>query len=189
MISRLRSVFAIIPALLVLTACENDLAEVRRVAGASSKGSYETGVDGEIIYSDSAHLKVRIRFDTMVRLLDQSDPRDIFPKGVVVSFYDDAGNIANILTAKRAERILRKSQVVATDSVHLVNRNGEELLTNELIWDEVKREVYTSRFVRLTRPGEIIYSFGFKANQEFTKYEINAISGKLKKGNLDKELN
>lgn len=168
-------------------ACENDLAEVRRVTGASVSGSYEEGVDGEILYSDSANLKVTIKFDTLIRILDQNDPRDVFPKGVVVSFYDDNGEVSSILTAKRAERVVRKNMVVATDSVHLVSRNGEELLTNELIWDELKKEIYTNRFVRLTRPGEIIYSFGFRSNQEFTKYELNALSGRLKKENLDKE--
>ncbi|MCO6461076.1 MAG: LPS export ABC transporter periplasmic protein LptC [Saprospiraceae bacterium] len=170
-----------------VTACENDIREVNRVAGAIASGSYETGVDGEIIYSDSAHLKVRIKFDTIARILDPGDQRDIFPKGVIVSFYDDKGNVSSILTAGRAERIAKKNIVVATDSVHLVSRNGEELLTNELIWDEWKKEVYTKRFVKLTRPGEVIYSFGFKSNQEFTKYEINAISGKLKKESVEGE--
>ena len=168
-------------------ACENDLAEVRRVTGVSVSGSYEEGVDGEILYSDSARLKVVIKFDTLIRILDQSDPRDIFPRGLIVSFYDDNGQISSILTANRAERIERKNKVVATDSVHLVSRNGEELLTNELIWDELKKEIYTNRFVRLTRPGEIIYSFGFRSNQDFTKYELNALSGRLKKDNLDKD--
>jgi len=182
---------ALFPSLMLMlffASCENDLKEVNRVAGTGGTGSYETSSAGEILYSDSAHLKVRIEYDTMYRSLDQSDPRDIFPKGVIVSFYDEKEQIANILTAKKAERIPRKNIVIATDSVHLVSRNGEELLTNELIWDELKKEVYTNKFVKLTRPGEIIYSFGFKANQEFTKYEIKAISGKLNKGNLDKEL-
>jgi len=173
---------------LFFASCENDLKEVNRVAGTGGAGSYETSIDGEILYSDSAHLKVRIEYDTMFRQVDQNDPRDVFPKGVIVSFYDENEQIANILTAKKAERIPRKNIVIATDSVHLVSKNGEELLTNELIWDELKKEVYTNKFVKLTRPGEIIYSFGFKANQEFTKYEIKAISGKLNKGNLDKEL-
>ncbi len=172
----------------VVTSCENDISEVNRIAGLGGSGSLETSSDGEILYSDSARLKVRIEYDTMIRFLDQTDPKDVFPLGVTVSFYDDNEEISSILTAKKAERIPRKNQVIATDSVHLISKNGEELLTNELIWDELKKEIYTNKFVKLTRPGEIIYSFGFKANQEFTKYEIKAISGKLRKGNLDKEL-
>ncbi|MGB4904227.1 MAG: LPS export ABC transporter periplasmic protein LptC, partial [Saprospiraceae bacterium] len=124
----------------------------------------------------------------MIRFLDQADPKDVFPKGVIVSFYDDKEEISSILTANKAERQPRKNLIIATDSVHLVSKNGEELLTNELIWDELKKEVYTNKFVKLTRPGEIIYSFGFRANQEFTKYEIKAISGKLSKKNLDQNL-
>ncbi|HQU94705.1 MAG TPA: LPS export ABC transporter periplasmic protein LptC [Saprospiraceae bacterium] len=167
--------------------CENNIKEINRFVEKAASGSYETGVDGEILYSDSAHLKVRIKFDTMARILDPGDQRDVFPKGVIVYFYDNDGAVSSILTANSAERIAKKNIVVAKDSVHLVSRNGEELLTNELIWDEWKKEVYTNRFVKLTRPGEIIYSFGFKSNQEFTKYEINAISGKLKKENIEGE--
>ena len=173
---------------MMVMSCENDLKEVNRVAGTAGSGSMETSSDGEIIYSDSAHLKVRIEYDTMIRFLDQADPKDVFPKGVIVSFYDDKEEISSILTANKAERQPRKSLIIATDSVHLVSKNGEELLTNELIWDELKKEVYTNKFVKLTRPGEIIYSFGFRANQEFTKYEIKAISGKLSKKNLDQNL-
>lgn len=78
------------------------------MTGVSVSGSYEEGVDGEILYSDSARLKVVIKFDTLIRILDQSDPRDIFPRGLIVSFYDDNGQISSILTANRAERIVRK---------------------------------------------------------------------------------
>lgn len=164
--------------LLGLISCENDLNEVNRVTNSASK-SLEVITNVEILYSDSARLKVRITGDTLIRYLVAPQGRDVFPAGVKFEFFNDSGRITSTLTANRAERILRKQQVICTDSVLLLSTNGEELLTNELIWDEPKKIVFTDKFVRLSRPNEIIYSYGFKADQNFTKYEIKAISGKL----------
>lgn len=158
--------------------CENDINEVNRITNAANK-SIEILTNVEILYSDSALLKVRITGDTLIRYLVSPQGKDVFPAGIKVEFFNDSGHITNTLTAHRAERILRKQQVICSDSVLLRSTNREELLTNELIWDEPKKIVFTDKFVRLSRPNEIIYSYGFKADQNFTKYEIKAISGKL----------
>jgi len=165
------------------SACENDLSEVNRLTGSAEK-SIEIITDVEILYSDSARMKVRITGDTLIRYLTTPNGRDVFPHGVKFEFYNDSGQVSSTLTAKKAERLMKKQQVICSDSVLLKSVNGEEIFTNELIWDEPKKIVFTEKFVRLSKPNEVIYSYGFRSNQDFTRYEIKAVSGKLDGGKL-----
>ena len=60
------------------------------------------------------------------------------------------------------------------------NDQGERMDGPELIWDEKTKEIYTDRFVKISRAdGTIIYSYGFKSNESFTRYELNAVSGDM----------
>jgi hypothetical protein len=62
----------------------------------------------------------------------------------------------------------------------LRNDRGERLNGPELIWDEKLKEIYTDRFVKITQAdGSVVYSYGFKSNEAFTRYELNAISGDM----------
>ena len=64
-------------------------------------------------------------------------------------------------------------------NVVLKNDQGERLDAPELVWDEKTREIYTDRFVKHTRDDRVIYSYGFKSNESFTRYELQAVSGKM----------
>ena len=71
-------------------------------------------------------------------------------------------------------------KITVQKNVVLKNDNGERLDGPELIWDEKTKEIYTDRFVKITRAdGSIVYSYGFKSNEGFTRYELNAVSGDM----------
>jgi hypothetical protein len=62
----------------------------------------------------------------------------------------------------------------------LRNDRGERLQGPELIWDERSKEIYTDRFVKITRAdGSVIYSYGFKSNEAFTRYELHSVTGDM----------
>ncbi|HQU60419.1 MAG TPA: LPS export ABC transporter periplasmic protein LptC, partial [Saprospiraceae bacterium] len=99
-----------------------------------------------------------------------------------------AGATTSELTARYGIRMEKQNQVIVRDSVVWHSVEGEKLETEELIWDERSRKVFTHRFVVVTRPDEIIYGHGFEADQDFSYSRINAIEGRLKAGQLEKEL-
>ena len=54
---------------------------------------------------------------------------------------------------------------------------SEEQTENEIVRDvEI---IYTDQFVKITNPREVIYSYGFKADQNFTRYEVNQVKGRM----------
>ncbi len=110
--------------------------------------------------------------------------KDIFPEGILVTFYK-AGEPYATLTSNYAERLPDDYLVIASGDVVFENIEGEKLETSELRWDERKGKIFTDRFARLTRPNEIIYGYGFTANQDFTEIEFEKTTGKRPVPQLD----
>lgn len=170
-----------------LASCENDLEEIKSVA-TPDELKYETMKNVELLYSDSATIRVKVMGDKMFRYLDINTPKQEFPEGIKVDFFDLSGRTQSVLTAKYALRFEKKNEIVVRDSVVWESKKMEKLETEELIWDEKLNKVYTKKFVKITRPGEIVYGYGFEANQDFTRWEINAITGRIKVDGLADEL-
>lgn len=158
--------------------CENDLSKVDELI-AHYDTSVETAHDVEILYSDSAQVRVRITGPKLLYHLDQQDPRQEFPQAVQVDFFGDNQEITSILTANYGVRHERKGLVIARDSVVWRNMDGDKLETEELVWSESDKKVYSDRFVVITRPGEILYGRGLEANQDFSRWRILAPEGHI----------
>ncbi|MCO6476953.1 MAG: LPS export ABC transporter periplasmic protein LptC [Phaeodactylibacter sp.] len=187
---RLRSVgFTALAATVALfwAGCKNDVEDVNALVSRFDT-QVETAKDVEILYSDSAQVRVRITGPTMLYHLDRREPRQEFPDGVSVDFFGPEGAITSQLDARYGLRLENKNEVIVRDSVVWQSVEGEKIETEELIWDERRKKIYTNKFVVITRPDEIIYGHGFEADQDFSYSRINAIEGRLKVEDLEKEL-
>ncbi len=155
------------------------------------EASVEVATNVEILYSDSAQVKVKVSGPTMNRYLDRENPREEFPDGVHVEFFGPDGEIESWLDADYAIRESKKSRIITRQNVNLYNEKNEKLETSELIWDEKADKVFTNRFVMITQPerGDTSYGHGFIANNDFTRFEIQKNSGKMNISDVTKELN
>lgn len=173
--------------IMVTAACKNDLTDSRQII-AKDAVNYEKGKDVELIYSDSAQVRVMVSGPVMMRYTDRNNPRQEFPEGVKVLFYDKNQKVQSILTGKKAIRMETKGLTFVQDSIVWESVNLERLETSELVWDEKKNIVYSNKFAKITKPGEIIYGYGFETNQEFTNWRIKAIEGQFKAGKITDQL-
>lgn len=173
-------VFIIIGIILSLQSCINEVAEVNNLTD-GLETSVEVATNVEILYSDSAQIKVKISGPTMKRYLDRKYPREEFPDGVHVEFFGEGGKVISWLDADYAVREQNKSRIITRKNVNLYNEKNEKLETWELIWDELEDVIYTDRFVMITQPerGDTSYGYGFVANNDFTRFEIQKNSGKM----------
>lgn len=176
-----KAVLCIIGAMALLLGCRNDIAEVHRLVNEE-----ETGVERmhtvEILYSDSAVVRVQIEAPTLVRHVEERAPYEEFPDGVRVSFFNPLGKEESILTANYAIRYARDGRIIARDSVVWESDSSEKLETEELIWEEADGRIYSDKFVTIKRPGEIIYGVGFETDQDFTEWTIKATEGDIQLG-------
>ena len=149
----------------------------------------EIGRDVEILYSDSALVRVRVTAPTLLNYVDILEPRQEFPDGIKLEFLNRALQVRSTLTAKFAIRQQNKGLIIARDSVVLTTVLQEKLETEELIWDEKIQKIRTDKFVKVTKPGEVIYGFGLEANQDFSFWKITVPKGTIKAEQLDKAIN
>lgn len=184
----MKYVFFLLGIAALFSSCENDLEEVNKFVNKDDV-SIEIANDVEIIYSDSAYVKVKIKAPIMKRFLTREDPHERFPKGIDVVFFGERTNKEQShLTSKFAIRREKKGEIIVRDSVVWWSEQGERLETEELIWDEKKRIVHTNRFVTIYKKDEVINGFGFEANEEFTHWKIKSVDAKLNMKDITKDL-
>jgi len=164
--------------MLCLCACENDMTEVQRVISEEEE-AIERARDVEILYSDSAVVRVRIRAYTMLNHLDKKEPRREFPEGFMVDFFDERKRVVSNLSANYAINYINENKVFMKDSVVVWNEKGERLEAEELTWDEREKKVHSDEFVKMTTADQIIYGYGFTSNLEFTRYKIKQVTGQI----------
>lgn len=170
--------------ILHIFACKNEQNEPNSTFSEEDV-SVEIARQVEILYSDSARVRVRITAPELRNFADRDRPRQEFLKGIQVDFLDENQAVGSVLTAKTATREEQKKRIIARDSVVLLSKNQERLETEELLWDEEKELLTTDKFVKITKPGEVIFGYGLEANQDFSHWKIRVPSGRIKAADLE----
>jgi LPS export ABC transporter protein LptC len=164
---------------LVFGSCTNDLKDVMALPN-NKKSPSQIGDSVTLLYTDSAQLKIMLKANRML-VFDKNvrEPLTILPKGVFVTFFDDDEKISSTLRADYGVRYDLSKRMEAKYSVEVVNKNGEKLETERLIWDENNKRIYTDAFVKITTASEVIRGKGMESNQDFTKYQIKQVTGTI----------
>lgn len=162
----------------LLISCKNDLDEARLVTSRANV-NIEEGKEIDIVYSSLGENKIKAHAPTLLRF-NTERPYIEFPKGIKVDFYNEAGAIGTTMTAKHATMQDGSSLMTARNDVVVINEKGERLNTEELIWDESQKLIYSNSFVKITTADEIILGNGMESNQTFTDYTIKKVTGRIK---------
>lgn len=138
----------------------------------------EVANDIQIVYTDSAVLRAKINAPLMKRSAEKKNPYVEMPNGIHADFYGPKGDIQSTLTAKYAINYENKDIIEIRDSVRVLNKNDEEIKSNELIWDKKKRMVYSDKPVRVRiRDEKIIKAEGFESEETFMRYTFKKVTG------------
>lgn len=165
-----------------IMSCSNKVEDIEELLAADLQSNIERGKNIRIVYSDSAVVKLVIHAPVMERCSEYSNSRDVFPKGILLEFLDEKKVVKSWIKAETAIREEKNHKITARGNVTCYDDENKKIETSELIFDEIERIVYTDKLVRITNPvkGDTTYGFGFKANQEFTRFEIKKkVQGKI----------
>lgn len=154
---------------LMLHACVNDVKEVDKIANGNLDATKDIGEEINLVYSDSGRILVRVVSPILERY-NGVYGKDVFPKGIKITFLDDNENEKAWLEADNAEKEPNKSLMIARGNVKLYNTRLDKLESSELRWDENTKKIYTEKFVKITRPADrdTIYGIGFETDQNFS---------------------
>lgn len=161
-------------------ACETKLDEELLTSYTNEDVFIERMEEVEILYSDSAQVRVRITAPKMLRHLKRGEARQEFTEGLYVEFFDEYNRVNGSLRAKYGIRYESLQEIVVQDSVVWKNQNSDKLETEELTWNERQGKITTNKFVVITRPDEVVYGHGFEAEQDFSNASIRAVEGRIK---------
>jgi LPS export ABC transporter protein LptC len=122
------------------------------------------------LFSDSARLKFKLR----APLEQQYEQGDMwYRKGVLLTFYDRAGQVQNTLRGNVGHFDKAKNLYHVQGHVEVVSSAKHERLdTEELFFDQNKQRIYTDTFVRIETATEVLTGTGLTANQDFSRYTI-----------------
>lgn len=159
--------------IIAFSSCVNDLEEVKAITQ-NFDLSKDVADSVRIIYSDSGFVKLIIEAPVLERYNSNNESKDVFPKGILISFFNEAGKIDSWLKADYAERIPSSQKMIAKTNVAFYNISNDKLQSSELIWDEKSKQIYTEKFIRITRPmiGDTLYGLGLVTDQQFRRIEI-----------------
>ena len=96
----------------------------------------------------------------------------------LATFFDAMGDTSSTLNSKYAIHYEKEDKIEIRDSVIVVNINGEEIKTDELIWDKKARRVTSKKPVRVKiRNEKIISAEGFESDESFLNYKFSRVTG------------
>lgn len=156
---------------LMVIGCKNDPKEINALVtkGAQQEDKAE---DVTILYSDNGNVKMRLYAKEFVKNDVAKPPYTDMRKGLKVEFYGDSLKVESTLTARYARYYEKQGNILIRDSIVIVNKKGEKLNTEELVWNQSARKLFTEKFVKITTPTQVMYGDGLEANEDFTWYRI-----------------
>lgn len=167
--------------MLSLNACENSLNDIQKIASKEEDKpiSRSTGVD--VIYSDSAKVKMRILTPLMIEMDDPKKAYQEMPDGVKVIFFDDNQNQKGTITSKYAIRLEKENTITFRKNVVATNAQGETFKSEELILDHTAKKMYSTKAVEITMAnGNVMNGTGFNSNENLYPWHIDNSTGIFK---------
>ena len=164
--------------LVMLFSCENSMETIREI---THQDTLTTAAAHDVIYqrSDSGYLQV-ILTSPLMEKYDGDDPYTEFREGFEVTFYDTTGARISFISADYGINYEKRQLLKARNDVVVKNYNtGEQLNTENLIWNKNKKILYTKSFVKITSPENVVFGDSLWAKEDFSSREIYNMRGEI----------
>jgi len=161
----------------MFVSCSNDLDRVAAVEVVKA-GPDRVTTNAEYLFTDSGIVRNRLRAGSIAEWSTEPKRTEL-SDGVELVFFDSVGVQGSVLTARRGSLIPNEKRMEVNEQVVFINRKGERLETEQLIWDQDSGRVSTDRAVRIQRGGDVIHGQGLEADEDFGRYTIRRIKGVL----------
>ena len=184
---RTMAYFAI--ALLYLSSCSQDKIKKSDLKVSSEDLKIDRADSVSVIISKDGATKALLKTKEFVENQNAKPPYLDMSKGLKVEFFDDQLEVETTLTANSARFYTGNSNIMVQGNVVVVNRKGEKLNTEHLIWNNQLQRFYTQQSVRIDRAGSITTGSGLEANKDFSWIRIYHQAGTVpvEKGQLPTE--
>ena len=133
--------------------------------------------DVKTLISDSGITKYRITSPIWYIFERAARPNWKFPRGLLLEQFNDSFRVVASVKCDSAT-YFKSDQLWRLDGhVTILNEKKEVILTQQLFWDQRKKEVRSDSFIHIERAEQIIEGVGFKSNERMTIYELDKPMG------------
>lgn len=163
----------------MLFSCENSMSKIQEITQIEDTLAAITTYN--IVYerSDSGYVRVVLESPLMKRYVGDDEYNE-FPNGFKITLFDKEGKETSFIQADYGIDYRVRKYMNARNDVVIKNfETGEELYTENLIWDQRKRIIRSNTFVKLVDPDKVIFGDSMWANEDFTRHEVYNIKGEL----------
>lgn len=161
--------------LLEISGCGNKDADIKKVEEYAGP-IVELG-PATTYYSDSAVVKMKM---DAPRQLELGNGDREFPEGLHIEFFDLNGLSTSTLRANYCYYTSKEDLYKATGNVVIINTiTGDRLDTEELFWNRSKETVFTDKFVKIEKDGELQMGDGLDAKQDFSYWRLINYKGTI----------
>ena len=184
----LKSIPWLILCFICFSSCDKD--EKENVFDEVFEPGKEIALDVDMIKTDSGRIEFRIITPRREMYQEEGKLVESYPNGLHIDFYNDQEEVISSVDARQAIRVNKDGIMTLRDSVVLVNKDGDKLITPGIVWDKVNHTLNTSKFVKLIRVAtqDTSTGFGFYAQDDFSVFQINNFRGKRRYQDLSKEI-
>jgi len=161
-----------------IASCKNDPKQIQALTGRGG-GQEDRAEDVTIIYSKDGKINARLFAHNFARNENAKPPYIDMDRGLKVEFYNDSGVIDNVLTADSSRYYEAQGNILVWGNVQIVSKKGEQLNTQELVWNQSIEKFFTEKPVKITTPTEVLYGDGMEANRDFSWYQILSPKGSV----------
>ncbi len=134
-------------------------------------------LDVETLISDSGVIRYRIKAPEWLVYENAEEPYWYFPRKLHVEKFDSVMGTEAFIQGDTATYYNKKQLWRLDKNVRIENQEGDLFLTQQIFWDQRKREIYSDSFIRIETSDEIIEGHGFTSNEQMTRYVIHKTSG------------
>jgi LPS export ABC transporter protein LptC len=167
--------------LIILSSCSNDLDEIKKLTVVDTLPQQQA-TDVVMKYTEYGNLIFKLTSPKVMLFTDEK-ARTVFPDGLKIEFYDSTGtSVKTKLTAYYGIKYDDEKQMIARYDVVVNNyEKNERLNTEELVWDEKTKKIFTDKFVTITTDDQVLYGEeGMEADESFEQWIIKKPTGQLK---------
>lgn len=126
-----------------------------------------------ITVSDSGRTNFILKTPMMNHYYGEDSTFADFPKGVMVTSFNDYGREQAVITANYACQVNNNLYRAINNVVIYDIMSGDSVITDEVIWDQRAHTIYSTKTVKqIKSDGSVNYGDGFNADERFTKYTI-----------------
>ncbi len=121
-------------------------------------------------YSEEAQRKIHLEAPT--QLIYQNE--DIaYPEGMLITMYDDQGQLNTTLVADSGRHIKQTDLFTAKGNVKVINHQKKQTFTSQsLYWNQRVEQIYTDDSLEIITPTERLTGIGMTSDERFEVYKI-----------------